>query len=84
MRISTYNNVIEGQIIIISLILHVNNHYTQQSTLALFIPWSGIPTVMRHRGIWGDGGRNDLLYFIYSGKALFVYILTFEYTLWEI
>ena len=83
-RISTQNIVIEGQLIIISLILHVNNHYTKQSTLALFIPWSGIPTVMRHRGIWGDGGQNDLLYFIYSGKVSFVYVLTYESSLWEI
>ena len=62
MRISTQNIVVEGQLIIISLILHVNNHYTQQSTLALFIPWSGIPTVIRQRAF--GGMVDEMIYYI--------------------
>ena len=55
-QMSTHEIVVEGQISPLSLILHDDNHYTQQSTLALFIPCSGIPTAMMHRGFLGNGG----------------------------
>ena len=46
----------------VSLLLHVYNHYTQQSTLALFIPCSGLPVVMKHGAFWGM--EDEIIYFI--------------------
>ena len=83
-QIITHVVVVIGQIIPVSFLLHFDNHYTQQSTLDLFILCSGIPIAMKHGAFWGNGGWNDLFYFIFSGKALFVYTQEFTSALWKI
>ena len=55
-QIINHEIVVECQIILVSLLLHVDNHYTQKSTLDLFITWPGLLAAMTHRGIFGNGG----------------------------
>ena len=82
-QISTHNIVVEGRLSLIYLILHAYNHYTQQLSLDLFIPCPGIPAAMMRRGILGNGGWNYLLYFVFSGKELFVYVYMCESDFWK-
>ena len=52
----------EGQLSLVSLLLHVYNHCTQQSTLYLFIPWSGLPVAMTQGAFWAI--EDEIVYFI--------------------
>ena len=80
-QIGTHEIVVGGQLSPVSLLLHVYNHYTQQSTLALFIPLSGLSVAMTHGDFWG---MVDEMVTFFSGKALLVYIYTCAYALWDI
>ena len=62
--------VVKVHLIPVSLLLHVDNHYTQQSTLDLFIPWSGIPVAITYGAFWV---MEDKMIFSFSGKDQFVY-----------
>ena len=61
-QIIPHNIVAEGKITPVSLLLHIDNHYTQQSTLELFIPWSGLPTAMMHGAFLGM--VDEMIYFV--------------------
>ena len=68
-QISTHDIVVEGQLISDYLLLHVYNHYTQQSTMALFIPCSGLTAEIIHRTFLG---MEDEMIFFFDDKAIFI------------
>ena len=61
-QIRTHNIVVDGQISPVYLLLNINDYYTKQSNLELFIPWSGLPVAMTHGAFLGM--KDEIIYFI--------------------
>ena len=59
---NTHNIVVEGKLSPVSLLLHADKIFTQQSTLDLFIPWSDLSVAMTHGTLLGM--YDEMIYFI--------------------
>ena len=51
-QMSTHEIVVEDHLIPVSLLLHVDNQYTQKSTLDRFVAWSGLTFAVTHGAFW--------------------------------
>ena len=65
----------EGLLISVSLLLQVDNHFVQRSTLDLFIPWPGLPVAMMHGAFILMEYKMNLFILFFLSEA-YLYVIT--------